>query len=443
MVVGAAFVAVCIGGLLIVKSPSTAFTKHIQAFLSGREGPTVIATGASDGSWLRHSAKITLTARDDAAGSGVASITYTLDGVSRTVAGGSAQVALRAVSNATHTLVYHATDNVGTVGGTRSLTVNMDTVGPTIATQTARGTKGKAMVLRYRISDAACPIATAITVVIRDSHRKVEKRYAVGTQSIGGWRRLYWTPAAKGTYSYTVTARDAAGNREITAARAKIVVEWPAWLVIGHSVQNRQIVVAQFGTGSRRLLVVGGVHPMESGTAVARKFAAYLAAHADTVPAGWRIDVLPCLNPDGLAHQSRGNANDVDLNRNFPSSNWRRTLQDGDPSRSCGLSGGRCAGSEPETKALIAYLQQGFRVVLSLHSDAGILDSHGPGGEAVGKRMSALCGLPVGRLSYESIVTGSLEEYVAEHYRIPSILVELQTAELSSGLRRALLAACH
>src|SRR5665647_3338198 len=81
-------------------------------------------------------------------------------------------------------------------------------------------------------------------------------------------------------------------------------------------------------------------------------------------------------------------------------------------------------GSEPETKALLAYLKQGFAAVLSLHSRAGILDCNGPGGAALAKRMAALCRLPVGHLGYQPYITGSLGDYVPAKYGIPIITVE-------------------
>jgi predicted deacylase len=299
------------------------------------------------------------------------------------------------------------------------------------------------MALSYRVCDARSTVATAVTAIIEDGDGGVVKRIALGTRSTGVWQRLHWTPRAAGVYRFTVTARDQAGNRETVSRSSTVLVEWPARLTIGRSVQGRRITVARFGSGGRRLLVVGGVHPNETGVPVAKEFIAYLTAHPNVVPAGWRIDVIACLSPDGLARGSRGNADDVDLNRNFPSSSWRRALRSGDPSRSCGLSGGRYAGSEPETKALIAYLRQGFAAEFSLHCDAGILDCHGHGGTTLGKRMAALCALPIGRLSYESRMTGTLEQYVAQVYRIPAITVELRDAELRSGLRRALLAACR
>ena len=211
------------------------------------------------------------------------------------------------------------------------------------------------------------------------------------------------------------------------------------WSVIGRSLRGRPIVAARFGSGTRHVLVVGGVHGDEAGTAVATKFAAFLARHPEAVPSGAQIDVIRCLNPDGHALHTRGNARDVDLNRNLPTRNWRRRLKPGDPAASLGLSGGRRPGSEPETKAILAYLKRGFAAVLSLHSRAGIIDAGGPGGRVLARRMSRLCGLPVGHLSYQASITGSLGVYVPAKYEIPIVTVELKSARLGPGLRSALL----
>jgi predicted deacylase len=208
------------------------------------------------------------------------------------------------------------------------------------------------------------------------------------------------------------------------------------WEVIGHSRQRRPIVAAQFGSGTRRLLVIGGVHGREFGRIVALRLAAYLVTHPQAVPQSTRIDVLPCLNPDGAALGRRGNARRVDLNRNLPTSDWRRVLRPGDPaSRSC--NGGSAPSSEPETQALLAYLRRGYDAVISLHSQGGFIDFNGPHARAIARAMSRACGLPLGRIAYQSSITGSLGEYVPVAYGIPVITVELSRPRLTRGLLAA------
>jgi len=67
---------------------------------------------------------------------------------------------------------------------------------------------------------------------------------------------------------------------------------------------------------ARRELVVGCVHGNEpAGIAVARVL-------ERSTPRGLDLWILPVLNPDGRAADTRGNAHGVDLNRNFPW-HWR------------------------------------------------------------------------------------------------------------------------
>ncbi len=210
------------------------------------------------------------------------------------------------------------------------------------------------------------------------------------------------------------------------------------WVVIGHSRQGRRIVAARFGSGPRRLLVIGGVHGQEFGRRVAKRLADYLLTHPGTIPPGSRIDVLPCLNPDGAALRRRGNARNVDLNRNFPTADWRHELRSGDPAAS-ECNGGTGPGSEPETRALLAYLRQGFDGVISLHSRGGFIDFNGPHSRRVAAVMARASGLPVERIAYQSSITGSLGEYGPEAYHLPVITVELSQPRLTRGLIDAVL----
>ncbi len=67
----------------------------------------------------------------------------------------------------------------------------------------------------------------------------------------------------------------------------------------------------------RKILVIGVIHGNEqAGLAITR------ALRRMPVPRGVQFWVLPELNPDGVAADTRQNAHGVDLNRNFPF-RWR------------------------------------------------------------------------------------------------------------------------
>ena len=106
-------------------------------------------------------------------------------------------------------------------------------------------------------------------------------------------------------------------------------------------------------------MVVGCIHGDEcAGRRVARR----LLAWPD--PAGWRLVVIPQLNPDGYRRRTRTNARGVDLNRNFPSG-WR-------PSRRGALWSGPRPFSEPETRAVRAAVEDETPVVtVWLHQHFG------------------------------------------------------------------------
>ena len=202
---------------------------------------------------------------------------------------------------------------------------------------------------------------------------------------------------------------------------------------IGFSVRLRPIVVERFGTGSRHVLVVGGIHGNEAGGPVARAFSAYLRTHPSAIPTGTQLDVVADANPDGRAANRRTNAHHVDLNRNFPSANWTRTPVGASSSH------GSSPGSEPETQVMARLLaERGYARVISLHSSGGIVDYRGPGGRALAKRIAKAVHIKVHRLASYA---GSMGSYVPEKYHVPIITWELSSRVLTRRVRAGLLVA--
>ena len=101
----------------------------------------------------------------------------------------------------------------------------------------------------------------------------------------------------------------------LAAAVAAAPVGRRATKLLGRSVQGRPIRAVQVGDPhGTPVLVVGSIHGTEpGGIPVAR-------ALERLDPRGLDLWIVPTLNPDGLAADTRGNAHGVDLNRNFP---WR------------------------------------------------------------------------------------------------------------------------
>jgi len=127
-------------------------------------------------------------------------------------------------------------------------------------------------------------------------------------------------------------------------------------------------------TGACKLLIHAGIHGEEGETTVALSRA--LRNLTDSSP---HCAVVLAANPDGLVRGTRGNANGVDLNRNFPTSDWaagdvmhRSTL---DAPQEVVLSTGSGPGSEPETQALIQLVEElEPEAVVALHAPLACVD---------------------------------------------------------------------
>lgn len=129
----------------------------------------------------------------------------------------------------------------------------------------------------------------------------------------------------------------------------------PKVITLGKSVGGKPITLYLFGDTAvgpaNTILIFGGIHGSEPASAgVCNELVTLLRADP-TAWAGKCVAVLPEANPDGLANKRRTNANLVDLNRNFPAANWKKT-------RRSGMFGGDAAASQPETKVLVDLVEK-------------------------------------------------------------------------------------
>jgi protein MpaA len=132
-------------------------------------------------------------------------------------------------------------------------------------------------------------------------------------------------------------------------------------------------------SGACNLLIHAGIHGEEGETTVALSRA--LRTLGEPSP---HCAVVLAANPDGLVRGTRGNARGVDLNRNFPTVDWRpdpvmhrSTL---DAPRDVVLSPGSAPGSEPEVTALVRLIEE-LRpaAVVALHAPLACIDDAGQG----------------------------------------------------------------
>lgn len=175
------------------------------------------------------------------------------------------------------------------------------------------------------------------------------------------------------------------------------------------SVRGYPIDVVSCGQGLGGVLVVGGMHGDERGSAVLVR---ELAIRHPCMTNGRALTIVPTLNPDGMVHAARENARGVDLNRNLPTRSW--TPQE---------THGPTPISEPESSALYDLLRQTRPAfTLSVHEgNEALVDYDGPAEDAA-RVLGACTGLEVRRIGARP---GSLGSLVGVDWGLPLVTLEL------------------
>ena len=202
--------------------------------------PTTVASGVTEGRWYRRDVTIHLVATDDAGGSGVASITYSVDGGAPvTVDGAEADLVLSVgpgataadggipVSDGPHVVTYYATDVAGNAETAQAQTVNVDTRKP--STKSPRDEKVRryqTVALSYEVRDEEPNGGKAtVAIVIKNRSGHTVKTLRLGNKPVNkALRTSFRCTLRSGAYTFTVKATDLAGNAQATAATRALAV---------------------------------------------------------------------------------------------------------------------------------------------------------------------------------------------------------------------------
>lgn len=121
---------------------------------------------------------------------------------------------------------------------------------------------------------------------------------------------------------------------------------------------------------SSEILILGGVHGDEPEGIIA----ALILLHHWTshFPFQFNATLIPQFNIEGIINKNRHNSAGVDLNRNMPTKDWSAEI------KNPRYYPGTAAGSEPETQALLKYINNKKpQLIISLHSWNPVLNVNG------------------------------------------------------------------
>ncbi|HMQ29430.1 MAG TPA: M14 family metallopeptidase [Chloroflexaceae bacterium] len=208
-------------------------------------------------------------------------------------------------------------------------------------------------------------------------------------------------------------------------------------LTIGRSTEGRPITAIQVGGGPRKLVLVGATHggPEANTYRLMLDLIAHLRAAPEEVPPEVRLYLIPALNPDGLALETRFNARGVDLNRNMdtgldacPENDWSRTVNG-----AYGIvsdTGGPSPESEAESRLIRSFLLDASAAIF-YHSAGGELFppfcEHAPS-LALAQRYAEVAGYTYIRYYPRYMITGGMHDW-AGSLGIASFTPELWTGE--------------
>jgi len=193
-------------------------------------------------------------------------------------------------------------------------------------------------------------------------------------------------------------------------------------IVAEKSVAERDILFYYLGEveSANKIAIVGSMHGDEpQGEYIVEQLRFYLHAHPNLL-VDRQILLIPCGNPDGLAQNSRTNANGTDLNRNFPTQNWGS----GDAIYGSRYYQGISPASEEETRLLIKHITAfNPRVMINIHAPLRLINYDGAGSAPIASFLARFNHYQTTQdIGYPT--PGSFGTYFGKERGIPTITLE-------------------
>lgn len=224
-------------------------------------------------------------------------------------------------------------------------------------------------------------------------------------------------PSSPKSTGSTSAARSGAVPDPFSTVSRSSLLDEPRWERLHRSTDRRPIETVQLGTGRERVVVMASLHGDETqSVALVEQLARYANGNASEFR-DVSVLFIRCPNPDGMAAKTSYNARSVDLNRNFPASNWKLV-----PSKHTGDKG----GSEVETRAVVRLVSD-FRPTRLIHikdSSTGGFVNHDGGLTDLAQEVARHASLKVVK-DLGQATSGSIESYLWTQLDVPSLTLLL------------------